>query len=56
MAPAGANAQPAAVVHHRDGSGRYQPYGVVVFTVGGGRIRRIVSFHEPTLVGRFTAG
>jgi RNA polymerase sigma-70 factor (ECF subfamily) len=49
MRPTAANGQPAALayVHGR-------PYGVVVLTVIGDRIGRIVSFQDPALVARFT--
>jgi len=48
MVPTMANGQPAAV-----GYARGRPYGVVVLTVTGGRISRVVSFQEPALVARF---
>jgi RNA polymerase sigma-70 factor (ECF subfamily) len=48
MLPTTANGQPAAV-----GYTRGRPYGVVVLTVAGGRITRVVSFQDPTLVARF---
>ncbi len=51
MLPTTANGQPAAV-----GYTRGRPYGVVVLTVTGGRISRVVSFQDPGLVARFGPG
>ncbi|MBY8858046.1 RNA polymerase subunit sigma-70 [Nocardia sp. CA2R105] len=48
-----ANGQPAAVAFRRVGD-TYHPYGVVVLTVIGDRITRVVSFADPTLVPLFT--
>jgi RNA polymerase sigma-70 factor, ECF subfamily len=53
MLPARANGQPAAVCFTRDGRGTYQPYGVVVLTIGGGGISQVVSFGDPGLVEGF---
>jgi RNA polymerase sigma-70 factor (ECF subfamily) len=49
MRPTAANGQPAALAYVHG-----QPYGVVVLTVIGDRIGRIVSFQDPALVARFT--
>jgi RNA polymerase sigma-70 factor (ECF subfamily) len=48
MLPTTANGQPAAV-----GYTRGRPYGLVVLTVTGGRISRVVSFQDPALAARF---
>ncbi|HLJ99690.1 MAG TPA: sigma-70 family RNA polymerase sigma factor [Streptosporangiaceae bacterium] len=48
-----ANGQPAAVCYVHDQYGTYQPYGVVVLTMTGVGISRIVSFGDPGLVGVF---
>lgn len=53
MLPTRANGQPAAVAFRRVGN-TYQPYGVVVLTVSGNAITRVVSFADPTLVPLFT--
>ena len=53
MRPTSANGQPAAVGWNRDANGRYQPYGVVVFSVSGKGIRRVRSFGDPRLVAVF---
>jgi RNA polymerase sigma-70 factor (ECF subfamily) len=52
MRPSSANGQPAALAYTRDRDGAYQPYGIVVLTVTGAGISRIVSFHQPGLVAR----
>ncbi|WP_326834613.1 RNA polymerase subunit sigma-70 [Amycolatopsis rhabdoformis] len=54
LTPTRANGQPALVVHHRTADGRAEPYGVQVLTLRGGRIARITSFNDPTLVAMFT--
>ncbi|WP_406511306.1 RNA polymerase subunit sigma-70 [Streptomyces sp. NBC_00161] len=54
MTPTHANGQPALIVHHRAGDGRYEPYGIQVLTLLGDRIARITSFNDPTLVATFT--
>jgi RNA polymerase sigma-70 factor (TIGR02960 family) len=53
MWPSRANGQPAFVVHKRAGDGRYQPYGVQVLDLIGGRIARITAFNDPGLVPMF---
>ncbi|GLZ49676.1 RNA polymerase sigma factor [Actinomycetospora sp. NBRC 106375] len=52
MRPTGANGQPALVVHRRTADAEL-PYGVQVLTLAGGRIARITSFNDPSLVGLF---
>jgi hypothetical protein len=52
LTPTRANGQPAVVVHRRAG-GSWEPYGVHVVTVTGGRIARITAFNEPGLVRTF---
>jgi RNA polymerase sigma-70 factor (ECF subfamily) len=56
MRATSANGQPAVVEYTRDASGRYQPYGVVLLTVTGGGISRVVSFGDPSLVAAFGFG
>jgi RNA polymerase sigma-70 factor, ECF subfamily len=56
MRATSANGQPAAVEYTRDASGRYRPYGVVLLTVTGGGISRVVSFGDPGLVAAFGFG
>ena len=53
MLPTSANGQPAAVEYQRDSRGGYQPYGVVVLTVGAAGISRVSSFGDPGLVALF---
>ncbi|MER7178444.1 RNA polymerase subunit sigma-70 [Streptomyces hyaluromycini] len=55
MTPTRANGQPAVIVHHHTGDGRYEPYGIQVLTLRGHRIARITTFNDPTLVATFTA-
>jgi RNA polymerase sigma-70 factor (ECF subfamily) len=55
MTPTRANGQPAVIVHHHTGDGRYEPYGIQVLTLRGYRIARITAFNDPTLVATFTA-
>jgi RNA polymerase sigma-70 factor, ECF subfamily len=50
-----ANGQPALVVHKRVDGG-YEPYGVQVFDLIGGRIARITAFNDPGLVPTFEPG
>jgi RNA polymerase sigma-70 factor (ECF subfamily) len=56
MRATSANGQSAAVEYTRDASGRYRPYGVVLLTVTGGGISRVVSFGDPSLVAAFGFG
>ncbi|MFJ2578666.1 RNA polymerase subunit sigma-70 [Kitasatospora aureofaciens] len=49
-----ANGQPALIVHHHVGDGRYEPYGIQVLTLIGDRIARITAFNDPALVATFT--
>ncbi len=56
MLATSANGQPAAAGWVRDESGAYQPYGIVVLTVSGDGIRRVVSFGDPGLVAVFGFG
>jgi RNA polymerase sigma-70 factor (ECF subfamily) len=56
MRPSRANGQPAVVVHKRADDGSYQPYGVQVFDLVGGRIARITAFNDPGLVPTFGLG
>jgi RNA polymerase sigma-70 factor (ECF subfamily) len=56
MLATSANGQPAAAGWVRDDSGAYQPYGIVVLTVSGDGIRRVVSFGDPGLVAVFGFG
>ncbi|HEY2195509.1 MAG TPA: RNA polymerase subunit sigma-70 [Actinomycetospora sp.] len=51
LEPTRANGQPALTVSRHDGGDR--PYGVQVLTVIGGRVGRITSFNDPTLVPLF---
>jgi RNA polymerase sigma-70 factor (ECF subfamily) len=53
MRPARANGQPAAAVWTRGPDGRYEPYGICVFTLAGAGVRHVVSFGDPGLVGLF---
>jgi RNA polymerase sigma-70 factor (ECF subfamily) len=53
LEPAAANTQPALIIHHRGGAGRWEPYGVQVLTLTGSRVARIVSFNDQSLVGIF---
>jgi RNA polymerase sigma-70 factor (ECF subfamily) len=53
MVPTRANGQPALVAYQRAGDGRYEAYGIQVLTVVGGRIARITSFNDPSLVPTF---
>ncbi|WP_372487620.1 sigma-70 family RNA polymerase sigma factor [Streptomyces lomondensis] len=53
MVPTGANGQPAAVVYHRAGDGRYEAHGVQVLTLLGDRVARITAFNDPGLVPAF---
>jgi RNA polymerase sigma-70 factor (TIGR02960 family) len=53
LVPTRANGQPAAVAYQRAGDGRYEAYGIQVLTVVGGRIARITSFNDPSLVPTF---
>jgi RNA polymerase sigma-70 factor, ECF subfamily len=53
MLATSANGQPAAAGWLRDEKGAYQPYGIVVLTVSGDGIRRVVSFGDPGLVAVF---
>ena len=55
MRPTRANGQPAVVVHKRADDGRYQPYGVQVLELIGGRIARITAFNDSDLVPTFDA-
>ena len=50
LEPSSANTQAAVIVHGREAAGRWQPYGVQVLTVTGGRVARIVSFNDPILI------
>ena len=52
MRPSRANGQPALVVHKRVDDG-YEPYGVQVLGLIGGRIARITAFNDPGLVPTF---
>jgi RNA polymerase sigma-70 factor (ECF subfamily) len=56
MLATSANGQPAAAGWLRDEKGAYQPYGIVVLTVSGDGIRRVVSFGDPGLVAVFGFG
>jgi RNA polymerase sigma-70 factor (ECF subfamily) len=56
MLATSANGQPAAAGWLRDDSGAYRPYGIVVLTISGDRIRRVVSFGDPALVAVFGFG
>jgi RNA polymerase sigma-70 factor (ECF subfamily) len=56
MLATSANGQPAAAGWLRDETGAYQPYGIVVLTVSGDGIRRVVSFGDPSLVAVFGFG
>jgi RNA polymerase sigma-70 factor, ECF subfamily len=56
MLATSANGQPAAAGWIRDDRGAYQPYGIVVLTVSGDGIRRVVSFGDPGLVAMFGFG
>jgi RNA polymerase sigma-70 factor (ECF subfamily) len=56
MLATSANGQPAAAGWLRDDSGAYRPYGIVVLTVSGDGIRRVVSFGDPGLVAVFGFG
>ncbi|MFI1917593.1 sigma-70 family RNA polymerase sigma factor [Nocardia sp. NPDC020380] len=49
MLPTWINGSPAAVAYHRDGE-VYQPYGVVVLTIGDGQLLGITVFSDPDLV------
>jgi RNA polymerase sigma-70 factor, ECF subfamily len=49
MLATSANGQPAAAAYRRDSGGNYQPYGICVLTVSNAGIRRISSFHDPSL-------
>jgi RNA polymerase sigma-70 factor (ECF subfamily) len=53
LEPSAANTQPALIIHHRGGAGRWEPYGVQVLTLTGSRVARIVSFNDQSLVGIF---
>jgi RNA polymerase sigma-70 factor (ECF subfamily) len=53
MLPTNANGQPAVVVYTRAADGGYEAYGVQVLTLIGGRIARITSFNDPSLVPTF---
>jgi RNA polymerase sigma-70 factor, ECF subfamily len=53
MLATSANGQPAAAAWVRDQHGTYQPYGIVVLTVSGDGIRRVVSFGDPSLLSAF---
>ena len=53
MIPACANLQPAAVGYCRAADGTYLAYGVVVLSMSGAGIARIVSFGAPALVAAF---
>ena len=56
MRATSANGQPAALVHHRDPHGSYQPYGVCVLTITAAGLARISSFGDPALVAVFGCG
>jgi RNA polymerase sigma-70 factor (ECF subfamily) len=54
LVPVAANRQPALAAYVLDkGTGEYNGYGVMVFALGGGRIRGIVGFADPSLFARF---
>src|SRR6201996_3956844 len=56
MRATSANGQPAALVHHRDQHGNYQPYGVCVLTITVAGLARISSFGDPAMVAVFRCG
>jgi RNA polymerase sigma-70 factor (ECF subfamily) len=53
MVPAAANGQPAFAVYVRAADGSYQAHAIQVLTVSGGRLSRIVSFNDGSLLGSF---
>jgi RNA polymerase sigma-70 factor (ECF subfamily) len=53
MLPVAANGQPAAAAYFRDSDGCYRAYGIVVLTVTGTGIARIVVFADPGLFAWF---
>jgi RNA polymerase sigma-70 factor (ECF subfamily) len=53
MRPTIANGQPAVASYVRGPDGRYHAFGVVVLSIGGGGIGRIVVWGEPGLVELF---
>jgi RNA polymerase sigma-70 factor (ECF subfamily) len=50
MVPTRANRQPALVAYGLGGDGTYHPHGLHVLTLVGGRIARITSFNDASLV------
>ncbi|MBV9335426.1 MAG: RNA polymerase subunit sigma-70 [Solirubrobacterales bacterium] len=48
-----ANAQPAAVVYHRDADGALRADGVVVLAPTATGVSRVIKFHDPALVPAF---
>jgi RNA polymerase sigma-70 factor (ECF subfamily) len=53
MVATAANGQPAAAAYRRDADGTYRAYGIVVLTVTGRRIARLVVFGDPALFPAF---
>ena len=53
LVPVMANGQPAFAVYEREPGGGYHAHAVVVLTVTGTGIARIVSFQNPGLFGSF---
>jgi RNA polymerase sigma-70 factor (ECF subfamily) len=53
MFPTAANGQPAAAAYLRGDDGVYRAYAIVVLTVAGGGISRLVVFGDPGLFARF---
>ncbi|HEX9031980.1 MAG TPA: sigma-70 family RNA polymerase sigma factor [Streptosporangiaceae bacterium] len=53
LVPVTANAQPAFAVYQREPGGQYHGHAVLVLTVTGTGIARIVSFQDPGLLGSF---
>jgi RNA polymerase sigma-70 factor (ECF subfamily) len=49
-----ANGQPAAIVYHRDADGELQAHGIVVLFATATGVSRVIEFHDPALVARFT--
>jgi RNA polymerase sigma-70 factor (TIGR02960 family) len=48
--PTRANGQPALALYELADNGHYQPHGLQVLTLIGGRIARIVAFNDPSIV------
>jgi RNA polymerase sigma-70 factor (ECF subfamily) len=53
MVPTTANGQPAAAAYRRGDDGAHRAYGIVVLTLTGSGISRIVVFADPGLFGKF---